>query len=237
MSNKKYDLSDVQQLLNEGYTVQDIMKMKGCKHHFTIYSYIKQNNIVYESRYSKDLTGYEWNNMKVLNLDVSTKKKERYWNIECHCGNIFRLNTYEIFKSNQKSCGCIFKSKDYKLSHPNRKGYKDISGIIWSKIKRDAKARGIQFDLNIEDLWELLESQNRKCKLSGLELSFRKKAKDYTGTASLDRIDSKKGYIIDNIQWVHKTINTMKMDLEQETFLMYCNLIVQNNKKDSTNEN
>lgn len=233
MSNKKYDLSDIQQLLNEGYTVQDIMKIKGCKHHFTIYSYIKQNNIVYESRYSKDLTGYEWNNMKVLNLDTSTKKKERYWNIECHCGNIFRLNTYEIFKSNQKSCGCIFKSKDYKLSHPNRKGYKDISGIIWSKIKRDAKARGIQFDLNIEDLWGLLESQNRKCKLSGISIGFGLEdgvnAKKNT-TASLDRIDSKKGYTIDNVQWVHKRINMMKQSLSDDDFIFFCKAVANNVK-------
>lgn len=233
MSNKKYDLSDIQQLLNEGCTVQDIMKIKGCKHHFTIYSYIKQNNIVYESRYSKDLTGYEWNNMKVLNLDISAKKKERYWNIECHCGNIFRLNTYEIFKSNQKSCGCIFKSKDYKLSHPNRKGYKDISGIIWSKIKRDAKTRGIQFDLNIEDLWGLLESQNRKCKLSGISIGFGLEdgvnAKKNT-TASLDRIDSKKGYTIDNVQWVHKRINMMKQSLSDDDFIFFCKAVANNVK-------
>lgn len=233
MSNKKYDLSDVQQLLNEGYTVQDIMKIKGCKHHFTIYSYIKQNNIIYESRYSKDLTGYEWNNMKVLNLDISTKKKERYWNIECHCGNTFRLNTYEIFKSNQKSCGCIFKSKTYKLSHPNRKGYKDISGIIWSKMKRDAKSRDIQFDLNIEDLWELLESQNRKCKLSGISIGFGLEdgvnSKKNT-TASLDRIDSKKGYTIDNVQWVHKRINMMKQSLSDDDFIFFCKAVANNVK-------
>ena len=38
------------------------------------------------------------------------------------------------------------------------------------------------------------------------------------GTASLDRIDSKKGYTIDNIQWVHKDVNKMKMDLQEEDF-------------------
>lgn len=233
MSNKKYDLSDVQQLLNEGYTVQDIMKIKGCKHHFTIYSYIKQNNIIYESRYSKDLTGYEWNNMKVLNLDISTKKKERYWNIECHCGNIFRLNTYEIFKSNQKSCGCIFKSKAYKLSHPNRTGYQEISGNFWYELKQNAKVRNIEFDLKIEDLWELLEFQNMKCKLSGICIGFglengMNSRKDTT--ASLDRIDSKKGYTIDNVQWVHKRINMMKQSLSDDDFIFFCKAVANNVK-------
>jgi hypothetical protein len=211
MSNKKYDLSDVQQLLNEGYTVQDIMKIKGCKHHFTIYSYIKQNNIIYESRYSKDLTGYEWNN----------------------CGNTFRLNTYEIFKSNQKSCGCIFKSKAYKLSHPNRTGYQEISGNFWYELKQNAKVRNIEFDLKIEDLWELLEFQNMKCKLSGICIGFglengMNSRKDTT--ASLDRIDSKKGYTIDNVQWVHKRINMMKQSLSDDDFIFFCKAVANNVK-------
>ena len=38
------------------------------------------------------------------------------------------------------------------------------------------------------------------------------------GTASLDRIDSKKGYIEGNVQWVHKNVNKMKMDLDEKEF-------------------
>jgi hypothetical protein len=41
-------------------------------------------------------------------------------------------------------------------------------------------------------------------------------------TASLDRIDSSKGYIEGNLQWVHKDVNIMKMDLSQVEFIDYC---------------
>lgn len=49
-------------------------------------------------------------------------------------------------------------------------------------------------------------------------------------TASLDRIDSTKGYTLDNIQWVHKHINVMKMDLDQEYFIKLCKLVTKKSK-------
>ena len=42
------------------------------------------------------------------------------------------------------------------------------------------------------------------------------------GTASLDRIDSSKGYVKGNVQWVHKDINKMKTDFEQSIFIKLC---------------
>lgn len=46
------------------------------------------------------------------------------------------------------------------------------------------------------------------------------------GAASLDRIDSKKDYTIDNVQWVHKDLNYMKQDFTEEEFINYCKLVV-----------
>lgn len=40
-------------------------------------------------------------------------------------------------------------------------------------------------------------------------------------TASLDRIDSLKGYTIDNVQWIHKHINYMKIDLTEQEFFHF----------------
>ena len=56
--------------------------------------------------------------------------------------------------------------------------------------------------------------------MSGLELRFQTTRKDYDATASLDRIDSSKGYIKGNVQWVHKNINYMKQEMTNEEFLV-----------------
>jgi hypothetical protein len=54
---------------------------------------------------------------------------------------------------------------------------------------------------------------------------------DNLTTASLDRIDSSKGYTIDNVQWVHKTVNLMKRELNQQDFIDICNKISYYNKE------
>ena len=90
----------------------------------------------------------------------------------------------------------------------------------------------------MEYLWNLFLEQNKKCALSGLELilnprwSHQKNGRmENVQTASLDRIDNTKGYILGNVQWVHKQVNFMKGSLSENKFIEYCNLIVKNNEK------
>jgi hypothetical protein len=43
---------------------------------------------------------------------------------------------------------------------------------------------------------------------------------------SFDRIDSGQDYTLGNVQWVHKVVNRMKMDLGEDEFLKWCGLVV-----------
>jgi hypothetical protein len=56
------------------------------------------------------------------------------------------------------------------------------------------------------------------------------------GTASLDRIDSKLGYNINNIQWVHKDVNTIKWDLSHDKFIEICQIITERVKNAEYNK-
>ena len=61
------------------------------------------------------------------------------------------------------------------------------------------------------------------CALSGLPIRFHKPGEKCTAqTASVDRINSDLGYTLDNIRWVHKQINWMKIDLSDEDFIYFC---------------
>ena len=71
-------------------------------------------------------------------------------------------------------------------------------------------------------------SQNKLCAISHVPIKFKINHKDEQ-TASLDRIDSKKPYTLDNVQWVHKTINQMKWTLMPNEFIEWCKIIAQNN--------
>ena len=55
-------------------------------------------------------------------------------------------------------------------------------------------------------------------------------------TASLDRIDSSRGYTLDNIQWVHKDLNKMKTNYPNDYFIKMCKYVANNNKQNRCNE-
>lgn len=117
----------------------------------------------------------------------------------------------------------------YKVGKYNKgwKGTGDISKQYWNQIIHHAKIRNLEISITIEYVWNLFIKQNRKCALSGLDLNFAAFG-HAEQTASLDRIDSIKGYIEGNVQWVHKDINIMKMDMNEYQFIKMCDLISRN---------
>lgn len=156
-----------------------------------------------------------------------------YYICRCDCGTEKRISHKAIEYQNQRSCGCQSREDRRKLVNklsPAWNGIGDISGHHFASIKHNAKRRSIEFNLTKEYIWDLFVKQNKKCKLSGLDIHFTTHYTNGTFTASLDRIDSFKGYIEGNVQWVHKDVNQMKMDANQQYFLNLCQKIaLQNN--------
>jgi hypothetical protein len=148
----------------------------------------------------------------------------------CECGATTQINVCNLRPNKHaKSCGCEqFQSGS---NHNRWTGYGELSGHHWRRIVRSAKRYGreIPFDLTITQVWDLFLQQDRKCALSGLPLKFGSQKTTET-TASLDRIDSAKGYVLNNVQWVHKDINRMKQEFDEPYFLQLCRLIVKHSK-------
>ena len=97
--------------------------------------------------------------------------------------------------------------------------------------KQDAKKRNIEFLISLEYMQKILDDQNYKCALSGLNLSVSNNMSfSRKGTMSLDRIDSSKPYVEGNIQWLHKTVNIMKNKWAEEEFFIWCKLVAEHNK-------
>jgi len=92
-----------------------------------------------------------------------------------------------------------------------------------------AKERGLDFEVTKEEVFQLFEAQGRRCSLSGVSITLASTYEDHRNggtTASLDRIDSSKGYILGNVQWVHVAINMMKGPLTDEDFVRWCRKVV-----------
>jgi hypothetical protein len=169
-----------------------------------------------------DITGYKYGNLEAVKFEKMFNKKS-YWIFKCACGNLVSLQMNRVQQGLTKSCGCMhWQEKD---KHPNWKGYGEIGMSIFSKLKREAEIRSLEFNITIEYLWDLFLHQNRKCALSGVDIHFGDGNSQRNRTCSLDRIDPSTGYIESNIQWVHKHINMMKQSYSQDYFIKLCKAV------------
>jgi len=117
------------------------------------------------------------------------------------------------------------------------KGIGEISAHLFHSIKVNASKRNLDFNITIKDLWALFLKQNKKCAYTGEFLKFGTSHLDRNvRTASLDRIDSSIGYKKNNIQWIHKDVNDIKWDLENNTFLKKCYFICYPDASENKNE-
>jgi hypothetical protein len=111
----------------------------------------------------------------------------------------------------------------------NYKGHGQIYGKYWYKLQKDAEDRGYTFEITIQQAWARFLFQKGLCAISGEKLRFPSKSGGSDGTASLDRIDSIKGYKLRNIQWVHKDINRMKGNKTDKEFINICRKVAKFN--------
>lgn len=171
----------------------------------------------------KDFLNKRFSRLLVVSISEPDKYKKTKFLCKCDCGKTSSVLANQLLNKNTKSCGC--------LREERKKNYYDISGGWWTRLEREAKLRNFAFEISKKDVWDLLIKQNNKCKLSGLKIKFYKDInKPSLQTASVDRIDSSKGYTKDNIQIIHKMINVMKMHFSEKEFLSMCNLIAKFNK-------
>jgi hypothetical protein len=144
--------------------------------------------------------------------------------VRCKCGKEYETYRYSI--QNTKQCRDCY-SQLIGDKHHSYKGYEFITGTYYSSIKLSAKSRNHKFLISIEYINQLLIDQDHKCNISNLPIILgNSKVKS---TASLDRINSKLGYIEGNVQWVHTMIQRMKSDFDQSEFIKMCKKIAENN--------
>lgn len=224
----KVDKNQLETLYKDKKSLKEISNFFNCSIN-TIRLKIKEYNIELNTNkvYFLPKKGDKFNRLTFLN-EVNTINNKKHWLCECDCGNIKSYDYYSIIKGYVKSCGCYHKDN---VKNYNWTGYKDIPGRYWNSIIKSSKDRNIEFNISIEYAWLIYEAQNKKCNLSDLPIEFQtKRHKIKTYQASLDRIDSNKGYIEGNIQWIVKEINYMKNRIDENIFISLCKKISEYNE-------
>lgn len=94
------------------------------------------------------------------------------------------------------------------------------------RARKSVIRKGRELDLTIEQLKIVWNSQSGICPYTGWVLEIPKSTEcKKPNTASLDRIDSSKGYVFDNVQFVSVMANYAKSDFSHEEMKRFCQAI------------
>lgn len=188
-------------ILNESMNYQKFIKIKRLME-------IKYKKVI---RYRKDFDKENYTYLYKCKLCKINKPRRFFYNgKQCVNGkrNICKTCSY---KNNNNR-------KISKIDNIDKVLKDCVQTTKYSSQKRFDKGRYIasEHDITIEDVKLLIEKQNNKCAFTGNELIWRKKHKY---KASIDRINSDKGYTQNNIQLVSLAINHAKSNMSDLEFL------------------
>ena len=157
-----------------------------------------------------------------------TGLKYSTWDCLCDCGNEFRTTTKQINRGSRKSCGCKSISNHYVRT----KDPQDvITKVKFGQYKLKAKRRKIDWDLSYVSFLNLIKSSCHYCGSPPSHINYYKKKKRILGQVMLngiDRIDSSRGYTLENTYPCCKTCNYAKSNLSYAVFLEWLDKLIKN---------
>jgi hypothetical protein len=183
----------------------------------------------------KDLTGTVFGRLTVLKLErtedrqwARQKATVRFYLCRCNCGKEKVIAGPSLTKDQRiRSCGCLLKETKKTLK-VRSKYFKEGTAfrIVLAEYKRGAKDRSLVWELTDEQFRELTSSP---CHYTGTTPSTTKEAASgevftYNG---VDRLDSLKGYTMENCVPCCTEVNFMKRNLPYEKFIGLCKTIAE----------
>jgi len=169
----------------------------------------------YNNQFKKQYIGKQYNQWTILDT------LQRGFIAQCKCGHITERSLHNIKRSN----GCR-KCSNYRSVEARINSYYKRLKSEMTRCK-DKDSRYKEISITSDFLIDLFKKQHGRCALSGKEIFVPKNSCDQLSTASLDRIDSKIGYLAHNCQWVHKDMNRIKQHFKQSYFIQMCKEITE----------
>lgn len=154
-----------------------------------------------------------WTVLKIVNRKRSCGDYV-IWKCRCDCGALGEIPGARLKRGESKCCRACINIKWGHAASFNK---------LYSAYMRDAKKRGIEWNLSKEQFMYLTKLD---CYYTGLPPSSIKKTTGghyiYNG---IDRVDNKRGYEMSNCVPCNKVVNKMKLNLDCDRFLEMCALI------------
>jgi hypothetical protein len=176
-----------------------------------------------------DLTGKNFGRLtaiRILPKQTNNSLKVRRgmrWHCSCECGGSKDVFSADLQSGYVKSCGCLLTGSSSTAA--TKKHPESVPGLVSSRRLYQcqiygAKKRGIEFNLTLDE-FRTITSKN--CFYCGVKpkqehLVVRKNYRAPYISNGIDRVDSSKGYILENVVPCCTFCNTIKSKLSQEQF-------------------
>ncbi len=164
----------------------------------------------------KDLTGQVFGKLTVVARDGWANGggvRRPLWRCQCECGGEITTRAGSLLGRGTVSCGCYQKSA---LKRDLISGAQEIIAPAqrhYGSVRRRAAAKGHEFGLGFD---EFVAVRNRPCAMCGFN----------EGPVSVDRVDSEKGYTLDNVQPLCRVCQTIKSAFPSEFINLHIRRIV-----------
>lgn len=171
-------------------------------------------------RLTNDLIGKKFGKLTVLRFvgyDGKSSKNRSWWECQCECGKVKNLSRDGLINAKTRSCGCERLNR-----YPNReiRLYKRY----YTVYKSNAKLKKREFNLDFEMFISITKQDCFYCGTSPNKVFIDRDRKDLLSDTTIkcngvDRVDSLKGYTLDNVVPCCQTCNLMKLDMSTDAFL------------------
>ena len=182
------------------------------------------------SRPSKDLTGQIFGKLTVDGFShikqYANGRTQAMWNVTCSCGTKKTVYGNNMLNGSVRACGCLRKEGF------NKKEYGEASfNSRYGMYKKSAERRSFEFNLTKEEFKSLV-LQN--CSYCGSAPSNVHQATHCNGSFvgnGVDRVNSLKGYTVENCVPCCKKCNHMKLNYSVDEFIGHMQKILQHLRK------
>lgn len=149
---------------------------------------------------------------------------------QCDCGNTVTISRARLMSGHTKSCGCLNSEKAtdrintardlFYSSHDYTDG---ALGSVYQYYKRNAKRRGLVFDLTRAEFIGISQQPCDYCGTIGSMSKDRPSGEvSYNG---IDRVDNDSGYVLRNVVSCCKNCNTAKGAMTTDEFKQWISIV------------
>ena len=187
--------------------------------------------IYYISFTSKIKIGDVFGRLTVVEKTDRRKRGAVIWKCKCSCGNLTETKTDYLQQGWTKSCGCLNQEQWYKnvprllATNPKKIKSKKVYKFngLFSSYKSNAYRRGLEFNLTHEDVYKVVKDPCFYCNYSPKfietqEIDPNNYSQYSCAFNGMDRVDSTKGYTVDNIVSCCTKCNIAKHTMTQEDY-------------------